>query len=174
MKNSNNDDNIDKLVVGSAYSIHNMLHFLDRDHNVKIGHCVIMNEHLYHLGYESLKRVKEAIEQSDSLLKKGLPNVMILAMIDPREELLNKYYNFSESIEEDVYYTLKRYNYNKGALVLSADILKKVREFDRNVIIKNIDELVQGMDVYFSKRGINVKTYYGDEYLIFRYSDART
>lgn len=172
MKNSNND-NINKLTIGSVYSIPDVLHFLDKDHNVKIGHCVILNEHLYHLGYEDFKRVKEAIEQSDSLSKKGLPSITILAMIEPRKELLNKYYYFCDNIEEDVSNILRHSNYNKGAAVLSVDILKKVREFDNSILIENVNELVEGMDVYFLKKGISVRKY-GNEYLIFRYSDAHT
>lgn len=173
MKNSSNDD-IDKLIIGGVYSIHDVLHFLNKDHNVKIGHCVIFGEHLYHLGYEELKKVKEAIEHSDSLLKKGLPNVTILAMIEPREELLNKYYHFSESIEEDVSDILRHSDFNRGAAVLGSDILKRVHEFDKNILVGDISELVQGMDAYFSKKGISVREYHGDKYLIFRYSDART
>lgn len=173
MKNSSNDD-IDKLIIGSVYSIPDVLHFLDKDHNVKIGHCVILNEHLYHLGYEDFKRVKEAIEQSDSLSIKGLPNVTILAMIEPRKELLNKYYHFSKSIEEDVSDILRHSDFNRGAAVLSSDILKRVHEFDKSILVGDISELMQGMDAYFSKKGINVREYHGNEYLIFRYSDAHT
>ena len=168
MKNSSNDD-IDKLIIGGVYSIPDVLHFLNKDHNVKIGHCVILSEHLYHLGHEELKKVKEAIEQSDSLLKKGLPNVTILAMIEPRKGLFKKYYNLCENIEEDVSDILRHSDFNRGAAVLSSDILKKVHEFDRNIVIKDVNELIEGMDVYFLKKGISVRRY-SDKYLIFKYS----
>lgn len=164
-------DNL-KFEIGKSYNIDYVIQELEKAPEVQLGHIVInmTREHKYHVSRTQLqeiaKMVKLAIvkggKEYEKIGKKFVPltDITILSIIDPYDKY-KKYDKFYVGIDAQIVKAIEE----KDQIASPTDAIiseaKKVVEFERD------EDLLNGMEIYFKRKGISARPVQDNKYILF-------
>lgn len=155
------------IQIGKTYKIEDLLELLGSD--VRLGHIVVAGVHKYHQDKGNLEDILLAATKG---LGKGdkIPTiyVTVLKITDPFERY-REFEPFYNSIEKDILFAISQSAHKEIAVSMEGmiDEVKKFRLTETDKIGPLMD-LLAGLKIYFSRKGINVGTMSGETYLTFK------
>lgn len=168
------------LEVGKSYPISYVIKELEKAPEVQLGHIVVMHEHLYHVNKFKLEEVakkiqKMIIEGGKEYEKRGkkfvaTSDVTILSIIDPltRYEVYIKFY---KSLESEIVKGIEESKRDSVAAPTEAIINEAIKT---GMEIENEEEFLDGLGLYFKRRGINTSPISGAKYILFEKAGVPT
>ncbi len=161
-----------KLEIGKSYPIEYVIKQLEQFPEVQLGHIVVMHEHLYHVNRlrldEEAKKIKKMIAEGgkeyEKRGKKFVPtsDVTILSIVDPYERY-EKYSKFYMAFEPDIDKAI--IDSKKGNIAAPTDAL--LSEAMKIVEISDEEEFLDGLGLFFKRRGIDTSSISGGKYILF-------
>lgn len=162
-----------KLQVGRSYPINYVIEELEKAPDVQLGHIVVMHEHLYHVNKLKLeelakkiqKMVSEGGKEYEKRGKKFVPttDVTILSIMDPLTRY-EKYVKFYKSLEPEIIKGIEDSKRDSVAAPTEA-IINEARK--TGIEIVDEEEFLDGLGLYFKRRGINTGPISGAKYILF-------
>lgn len=163
-----------KLNIGKSYNIDYVIKELEKAPEVQLGHIVLAmtHEHKYHVNKLQLEELSKEIK--DKIAKGGkeyekigrkfvpLTDITILSIIDPyaRYEKYNKFY---ASLEPQIVQGIEDSKRDQVAAPTEAIITEA-----RNIVtIENEEDFLDGMGLYFKRKGIDTSPIQGGKYILF-------
>lgn len=162
-----------KLQVGKSYPINYVIGELEKTPEVKLGHIVVMHEHLYNANKLKLEEIAEKVQnmiyewekEHEMGCKKFVPtpDVTILAVVNPLTRY-EKYIKFYESLEPEIVKGIEDSKSDSVAAPTEA-IINEAKK--TGVDISDDEEFLDGLGIYFKMRGINTSPISGAKYILF-------
>lgn len=168
------------LQVGKSYPISYVIKELEKAPEVQLGHIVVMHEHLYHVNKLKLEEVTKKIQRMvidggkeyEKRGKKFVPtsDVTILAIMDPLTKY-EKYVKFYKSLEPEIVKGIEDSKRDSVAAPTEA-IINEAKKTGTE--ISDDEEFLDGLGLYFRRRGINTSPISGAKYILFEKAGAPT
>ncbi len=165
------------LDVGKSYPIEYVIKELEKAPDVQLGHIVVMREHLYHVNKlkleEEAKKVKRIIiEGGKEYEKRGkkfvaTSDVTILSIIDPLTRY-EKYVKFYKALDPEIMKGIEESKRESVAAPTEAVISEAKKA---GIEISDEEEFLDGLGLYFKRKGINTGAISGGKYIIFEKID---
>ena len=164
-----------KLEIGKSYNIDYVIQELQKAPDMQLGHIVIdmTREHKYHVSILQLKdlskKIKETIAEGgkeyEKIGKKFVPltDITILSVVDPYT-IYEKYDRFYTSFEPQIVKGIEESKRYSVAAPTDA-IINEAKKM--GIIIEKDKEFLNGMGIFFSRRGISTGTISGGKYILF-------
>lgn len=164
-----------RLEIGKSYNIDYVIKELEKAPEVQLGHIVISmtHEHKYHINKLQLeelsKKIKTAIakggKEYEKVGKKFVPltEITILSIIDPYV-MYEKYNKFYTSFEPQIVKGIEESKKNSVAAPTDA-IINEARKI--GIVIEKEEEFLDGMGIFFKRRGIVTSPVSGGKYILF-------
>jgi len=182
-----------KLKVGDVYHIGHVLKELNKAPDVRLGHIIVLDQHLYHIDKSDLEKINTKVMNIESRgsykpfdNKKKATDVTILAIEDPFEGFV-RYLEMYKDMEGQI---LEGINKSKsreiGAPIsgileeaerigvlpnkkfdISYEMIKGVQEEIKVInpeYEKHARDLFRGINIYFKRLGIDTKVVKSSEY----------
>lgn len=169
-----------KLEIGKSYPISYVIKELEKAPEVQLGHIVVMHEHLYHVNKLKLEEVEKKIQRMISEGGKGYEKrgkrfvptseVTILAIMDPLTRYA-KYVKFYKSLEPEIVKGIEDSKRDSVAAPTEA-IINEAKK--TGMQIEDEEEFLDGLGLYFKRRGINTGPISGAKYILFEKIGAPT
>ena len=162
-----------KLEVGKSYPIDFVIRELEKTPEVQLGHIVVTHEHLYHVNKLKLEEVAKKLQrviseggkEYEKRGKKFVPtsDVTILSIIDPLTKY-EKYVRFYSALLPEIEKGIEESKRNSVAAPTEA-IINEARKTGTEV--KDEEEFLNGLGIYFKRRGINTGPISAAKYILF-------
>ena len=164
-----------KLEIGKSYNIDYVIQELQKASDVQLGHIVVdmTREHKYHVNKAQLedlsKKIKATIAEGgkeyEKIGKKFVPltDITILSIVDPyiKYEKYNKFYiSFEPQIVTGIDES-KRYS----VAAPTDAIINEAKKM--GIVIEKDTEFLDGMGIFFKRRGISTGPISGGKYILF-------
>ena len=169
-----------KLDIGKSYPINYVIKELEKAPEVQLGHIVVMHEHLYHVNKLKLEEVAKKLQrviteggkEYEKRGKKFVPtsDVTILSIIDPLTKY-EKYVRFYSALLPEIEKGIEESKRNSVAAPTEA-IIKEARMTGTE--ISDEEEFLDGLGLYFKRRGINTGPISAAKYILFEKMGAPT
>jgi hypothetical protein len=169
-----------KLDVGKSYPISYVIKELDKAPEVQLGHIVVMHEHLYHVNKLKLEEVEKKLQKTvteggKEYEKRGkkfvaTSDVTILAIMDPLTRY-EKYVRFYKSLEPEIVKGIEDSKRDSVAAPTEA-IINEAKK--TGIEISDEEEFLDGLGLYFKRRGINTSPISGAKYILFEKAGVPT
>jgi len=164
-----------RLEIGKSYNIDYVIQELQKAPEIQLGHIVVAmtKEHKYHVNKLQLeelsKKIKATIvkggKEYEKIGKKFVPltDITILSIVDPyaRYEKYNKFYisfepQIAKGIEES----------KRDSVAAPTDaIVNEAKKM--GITIEKEEEFLDGMGIFFKRRGISTSPVSGGKYILF-------
>lgn len=161
------------LDVGKSYPIEYVIKELEKAPDVQLGHIVVMHEHLYHVNKlkleEEAKKVKRIITEGGKEYEKrgkkfvATSDVTILSIIDPLTRY-EKYVKFYRALDPEIMKGIEESKKESVAAPTEAVISEAKKA---GIEISDEEEFLDGLGLYFKRKGINTGAISGGKYIIF-------
>ena len=162
-----------RLEVGKSYPIEYVIKELEKAPEVQLGHIVVMHEHLYHVNRLKLQEVAKKIQKmiaegGKEYEKRGkkfvaTSDITILSIIDPLTRY-EKYVRFYRSLEPEIVKGIEDSKRDSVAAPTEA-IINEAKK--TGMEITDEEEFLDGLGLYFKRRGINTSPISGAKYILF-------
>lgn len=162
-----------KLQIGKSYPINYVIEELEKVPDVQLGHIVVMNEHLYSVDKFKLEEIAEKIQKMvageekeyENIDNKFVPkyDVTILSIIDPIVRY-EKYVKFYRSLEPEIIKGIEDSKRDSVAAPTDA-IINEAKK--TGIDISDEEEFLDGLGLYFKRKGINTSPMSGAKYILF-------
>ena len=168
------------LEVGRSYPIDFVIRELEKAPEVQLGHIVVMHEHLYHVNKLKLEEVAKKLQRMiieggkeyEKRGKKFVPtsDVTILAIIDPLKKY-EKYVRFYSALLPEIENGIVESKRDSVAAPTEA-IINEARK--TGIEVSDEEEFLDGLGLYFKRRGINTGPISAAKYILFEKIGAPT
>ncbi len=168
-----------ELQIGKSYPISYVIEELEKVPDIQLGHIVVTHEHLYNVNKLKLEEIAKKIqkiisEEEKEYEKKGkkLPtsDVTILSIMDPFIGY-EKYMKFYNSLEPEIVKGIEESKRNSIAAPTEA-IINEAKKTGLDLIDE--EEFLNGLGLYFKRRGINTSPISGGKYILFEMEGMST
>jgi hypothetical protein len=153
---------------------------LEKAPEVQLGHIVVMHEHLYHVNKLKLEEVEKKLQKTvteggKEYEKRGkkfvaTSDVTILAIMDPLTRY-EKYVRFYKSLEPEIVKGIEDSKRDSVAAPTEA-IINEAKK--TGIEISDEEEFLDGLGLYFKRRGINTSPISGAKYILFEKAGVPT
>jgi hypothetical protein len=161
------------LEVGKSYPIDYVIKELEKAPEVQLGHIVVMHEHLYHVNKlkleEEAKKVKRLIAEGGKEYEKrgkkfvATSDVTILSIMDPLTRY-EKYVKFYKALDPEIMKGIEESKRESVAAPTEAVITEAKKA---GIVITDEEEFLDGLGLYFKRKGINTGAISGGKYILF-------
>lgn len=163
-----------KLEIGKPYNIDYVIKELEKAPEVQLGHIVVhvLHEHVYHVNRLKLegisKKIKKIIaergKEYERIGKKFIPvsDITILSIMDPYARY-EKYNDFYMALESQIEKGIKESKRDQVAAPVDA-IISEARKM---VVVDDEKELLNGIGIYFRRKGIATSPISEGKYILF-------
>lgn len=164
-----------RLEIGRSYNIDYVIQELQKAPEIQLGHIVVAmtKEHKYHVNKLQLeelsKKIKATISKGgkeyEKIGKKFIPltDITILSIVDPYS-IYEKYNKFYISFEPQLVQGIEESKRDSVAAPTDA-IINEAKKM--GISIEKDEEFLDGMGIFFKRRGILANPVSGGKYILF-------